>query len=110
MRETGGEALFVHTNVAKFEEVEAVVERTVEEYGDLHVMFNNAGIGVNKPLLEHTPEDFDIVVRVNQHGVFHGILAAGRKMEERETRGVIINTASVYSFLASPGTGYESSP
>ena len=110
IREADGEALFVQTNVAEFEEVEAVVERAVEEYGGLDIMFNNAGIGVNKPLLEQTPDDFDIVVRVNQHGVFYGILAAGRKMAALETSGVIINTASVYAYLASPGViGYHAS-
>lgn len=49
-------------------------------------MFNNAGTGVFKPLLEHEPEDYDRVVRVNQYGVYHGILAAGRKMRDLGVR------------------------
>jgi NAD(P)-dependent dehydrogenase (short-subunit alcohol dehydrogenase family) len=108
--EAGGEALFVHTNVAEFEQVEAAVDRAVEEYGTLDVMFNNAGTGHFAPLLEHDPKDYDRVVRVNQHGVYYGILAAGRKMAELGTRGVIVNTASVFAFLASPGViGYHAS-
>lgn len=108
VREKGGEATFERTDVSSFEQVEAAVERAVSEYGSLDVMFNNAGTGVFKPLLEHEPEDYDRVVRVNQYGVYHGILAAGRKMRDLGVRGVIVNTASVYSFLASPGViGYH---
>ena len=51
VEEAGGEALFVHTNVAKFEEVEAAVDRAAEEYGSLDVMFNHAGTGHYAPLL-----------------------------------------------------------
>jgi NAD(P)-dependent dehydrogenase (short-subunit alcohol dehydrogenase family) len=48
-------------------------------------------------------------VKVNQYGVYYGILAAGRKMRDLSvTGGVIVNTASVFSFLASPGViGYQ---
>ena len=104
----GGEAVFQHTNVAEFEQVERVVERAVEEYGTLDVMFNNAGIGHYAPLLEHEPKDYDRVVKVNQYGVYYGILAAGRKMQDLDVQGAIVNTASVFSFLASPGVfGYH---
>lgn len=106
--EAGGTALFVHTNVAEFEQVEAAVDRAAEEYGTLDVMFNNAGTGHFAPLLEHDPKDYDRVVRVNQYGVYYGILAAGRKMAELGVPGVIVNTASVFAFLASPGViGYH---
>ena len=43
-------------------------------------------------------------INVNQHGVAYGIIATGRKMKELGIKGVIINTASVFGFLASPGT------
>ena len=104
----GGEAVFQHTNVADLDQVERAVDLAVEEYGTLDVMFNNAGIGHYAPLLEHDPEDYDRVVKVNQYGVYYGILAAGRKMRELGVPGVIVNTASVFSFLASPGVfGYH---
>ena len=108
VRGEGGEALFARTNVAKFEEVEVAVEKAVSEYGSLDVMFNNAGTGHYAPLLEHEPGDYDRVVRVNQYGVYYGILAAGRKMRDLGVRGVIVNTASVYSFYGTPGViGYH---
>lgn len=108
IRAQGGEAVFVATDVSRFADVEAAVDAAVARYGTLDVMFNNAGTGVFKPLLEHDPEDYDRVVRVNQHGVYYGILAAGRKMRALGVAGVIINTASVFSFMASPGViGYH---
>jgi glucose 1-dehydrogenase len=106
----GGEAEFVATDVADAAAVGALVERAVERFGALHAMFNNAGIGAYAPLLEHTPEQFDRVIKVNQYGVFHGILAAGRKMRELGIAGTIVNTASVYGFFASHGIiGYHAS-
>ncbi len=43
-------------------------------------------------------------IAVNQHGVAYGIIEAGRKMNELGVKGTIISTASVFGFLASPGT------
>ncbi|MEK5255933.1 MULTISPECIES: SDR family NAD(P)-dependent oxidoreductase [Paenibacillus] len=100
----GGEAIFVKTDVSKYEEVEALVEKTVTTYGRIDVMFNNAGIGRVTPVLDQDLKDYHSVINVNQHGVAHGIIAAGKKMRELGIKGVIINTASVFGFLASPGT------
>ncbi|WP_340004241.1 SDR family oxidoreductase [Paenibacillus sp. FSL K6-0276] len=100
----GGEAIFVKTDVSKYEEVEALVEKTVATYGRIDVMFNNAGIGRVTPVLDQNLKDYHSVINVNQHGVAHGIIAAGKKMRELGIKGVIINTASVFGFLASPGT------
>ncbi|WP_085520626.1 SDR family NAD(P)-dependent oxidoreductase [Tuberibacillus sp. Marseille-P3662] len=100
----GGEATFVKTDVSKPEEVEALVEKAVETYGRIDVMYNNAGIGVQGPLLEQKIEDYHKVIGVNQHGVVYGLIAAGKKMKELGIKGVIINTASVFGFLASQGT------
>ena len=108
VKAAGGEALFLKTNVAKFEEVEAAVALAVDTWGHIDVMVNNAGTGHFAPLLDHEPKDFDRVVRVNQYGVYYGILAAGRKMRDAGNGGTIINTASVFSFMGSPGVfGYH---
>jgi NAD(P)-dependent dehydrogenase (short-subunit alcohol dehydrogenase family) len=108
--QTGGTARFVATDVAVFEQVEAAVQQAVTDFGKLDIMFNNAGIGHFAPLLQHEPKDYDRVVQVNQYGVYYGILAAARAMVAHGTRGVIINTASVFGFLASQGVfGYHAS-
>lgn len=106
--EAGGNAIFMKTDVTNFNEVEKLVEFAVDTYGTIDIMFNNAGIGVNKPFLMHSPEDYHKVVDVNQHGVYYGMLASARKMKELGVKGVIINNASVFGFVGSLGiTGYQ---
>ncbi|HSI66130.1 MAG TPA: SDR family oxidoreductase [Planococcus sp. (in: firmicutes)] len=110
IRQSGGEAVFIQTDVSKFGEVESLVEKTVDQFGTLDVMFNNAGIGGRKHLLDYDLADYERVIGVNQNGVFYGMLAAGRKMRDLEVKGVIINTASVFGYLASKGTfAYQAS-
>lgn len=66
-------------------------------------MFNNAGIGAGGMILDQDMEGYYKTIGVNKHGVAIGIMAAGRKMKELGNKGVIINTASVFGYLASHG-------
>ncbi|WMN89211.1 SDR family oxidoreductase [Vibrio parahaemolyticus] len=92
-------------DVTDFQQVEAMVNYAVAEFGKLDIMINNAGIGLAKPLLEHDPvEDFEPVSKVNQNGVYYGILAAGRQFQAQGTPGVILNTSSVYAQMAAEMT------
>lgn len=89
---------------SKYEDVEALVDKSVATFGRMDVMFNNAGIGRLTPVPDLEWSHYHAVINVNQHGVAHGIMAAGKKMRELGIKGVIINMASVFGFLASPGT------
>lgn len=92
-------------DVTDYQQVEAMVRYAVEQFGLLDIMVNNAGIGAPKPLLEHDPiADFEPISKVNQNGVYYGILAAGRQFQAQGTPGVILNTSSVYAQMASEMT------
>lgn len=102
IRTAGGEAAFKQVDVGDFKQVEEVVEFAASTYGRLDVIFNNAGTWAGSPLLEHTPEIYRRVTRINQDGFYYGILAAARKMQELGNGGTIINTASVMAYMAKP--------
>ena len=97
----GGEAMFQRVDVTSHEQLTALVTKTLASYGRLDIMFNNAGIATGGPVLEWTPEQYERLIAVNQHGVFYGIQVAGRAMRDSGRGGVIINTGSVYGRLAS---------
>ncbi|MGP8305761.1 SDR family NAD(P)-dependent oxidoreductase [Vibrio sp. YIC-376] len=92
-------------DVTDYQQVEAMVNYAVAQFGKLDIMINNAGIGLAKPLLGHDPvADFEPVSKVNQNGVYYGILAAGRQFQAQGTPGVILNTSSVYAKMAAEMT------
>lgn len=98
----GGKSLPIKANVAKFEEVEHLIAKTVAEFGKLDVIVNNAGIG---PHLLRTHEsslkDWDRVIAVNQTGVFYCMKVALTQFLE-QGYGNIVNIASLAGLKASP--------
>ncbi|MGB0522232.1 MAG: SDR family NAD(P)-dependent oxidoreductase [Flammeovirgaceae bacterium] len=100
--QAGGTAIAIKTNVAKYEEVESLIKQTVEQYGRLDVMVNNAGIGPKQmaKVDKHTLEDWDNVIAVNQTGVFYCMQLALRQMLEQGS-GNIVNIASLAGLKAS---------
>ncbi|SIS57986.1 SDR family NAD(P)-dependent oxidoreductase [Salimicrobium flavidum] len=110
LKEKRGEVIFVKTDVSSYEQVQHLVDKTVEVYGTIDVMFNNAGIGDVGSILEPDLDMYHKTIEVNQHGVSYGIFAASKKMVELKVEGVIINTASVFGYMASRGTfAYQAS-
>ena len=98
----GGEAIVIGANVAKYNEVENLINTTIEKYGRIDVMVNNAGIGPRKMLkvADHTLEDWDHVIAVNQTGVFYCMKLALQQML-KTGGGNIVNVASLAGLKAS---------
>ena len=101
LKETYENVLFVRTNVAEKQSVENLVKAAVDTFGQLDIIFNNAGIGIQKPTHELTAEEYPRVIAVNQDGVFYGIKYALREML-KTGGGAIINTSSILGTVGEP--------
>lgn len=103
IKEIGGEATFVRGDVGVVEDVQRVVQTTVDTYGRLDVAFNNAGLlPATAPLHEQTVEDFDRIISADLRGVFLCMKYQIPQML-KVGGGSIINTGSVVSLVADPG-------
>ena len=92
-----GAAAAVKVDVSSYEEVQNLVAQAVAIFGRIDVMFNNAGIPGGHPILDQDPEKhYYPIMRVDLDGVYFGILAASRQFVAQGSRGVIINTSSIY--------------
>ena len=101
--ELGASVAFKRTDVAEADEVQQVVDFTIERFGGLHVMVNNAGIsGPRRRFLDDELVNFDAQMRVNLYGVIVGCQRAGRHMAEHGG-GSIINTTSIGGINAGGG-------
>ncbi len=111
IREAGGEATFVKTDVSQAKEVEALVSRTVEIYGRLDCAHNNAGIEGNvAPIAEYSEADFDRVISINLKGVWLCMKYEVIQLLKQGRGGAIVNTSSVAGLVWSPGlTAYIAS-
>jgi glucose 1-dehydrogenase len=98
----GGKGLAVHADVTKAGEVGAMVARTVEEFGRLDVMVNNAGMETKMPFLETPLEVWEEVLAVNLTGPWLGCQAAARQMVGQNGGGRIVNISSVHEDLPMP--------
>jgi len=112
IRTAGGEAAYVHADVSKASDAEAMIAAAMETFGGLHVLYNNAGIfPTDDGSVTETPEStWDRVMAINLKGVFLGcrfgvpaMLASGG--------GSIINTASFVALMgaATPQIAYTAS-
>lgn len=95
----------VTCDVTSENDVTALLD-AAEEYGGVQVMVNNAGLGGTASVLEMTDEEWSRVLDITLTGTFRCVRAAARRMIERETRGVIVNNASVVGWRAQQGQAH----
>lgn len=106
IRDGGSEAIAVKTDVTDPKSVGSLFAKTVEAFGRVDVLFNNAGMFGKAALLEElTPEDWKAVVDVNLSGAFYCTQAAFRVMKDQDPRGGrIINNGSISAQTPRPNS------
>ena len=97
----GGKALAVKTDVANREQVKNLIDKTVQAFGRVDVMLNNAGLMPLAPLEKLKVDEWDQMIDVNLKGVLNGIAAALPQMKQQKG-GHFINVSSVYGHKIGP--------
>jgi 3-oxoacyl-[acyl-carrier protein] reductase len=109
IRQDGGEALFIQTDVSKAEAVQSAVKQAIDSYGQIDILINNAGITRDNIIMMMSEEEWELVLRVNLFSTFHCSKAVVRHMMKKR-RGRIINVASVVGLAGQAGqTNYAAS-
>lgn len=106
LRVHGTDVVAVRTDVSKESEVDELAAATLDRFGAVHVVCNNAGVaGPIGPLWTQRPQDWQWVLGVNLWGVVHGIRAFVPILLAQGEEGHVVNTASIAGLLAIPNTG-----
>jgi 3-oxoacyl-[acyl-carrier protein] reductase len=96
-----GRAIAVECDVRDRDSIEALVDATVEEFGRVDTMINNAGASFMASFDDISENGWKTIVDINLHGTFHCSQIAGQQMQEQEGGGTIINFASVAGTMGS---------
>ena len=102
IEKNGGEAILVQADVADSAAVEAMVDATVEAFGQIDILVNNAGITRDGLMMRMKDEDFDAVINTNLKGVFYCTKLVSKLMMKKRS-GRIINMASVVGLMGNAG-------
>lgn len=102
IRQNGGQATGFEANVAEVKQVEALIKGTVEQFGGLHILVNNAGITRDNLVMRMSDEDWNAVIATNLTGTFNCIRAASKIMMKQRS-GKIINITSVVALMGNKG-------
>lgn len=100
IEQDGSEALFIRADVTAQADWDGMIGTALERFGDLHILFNNAGGGIRKMIHEHTDDEWNFILNLNLNSVFRGVRAAIPHFLKKG-RGNIVNTASTFGLLAS---------
>ena len=100
LKTAGGTVLGVRTDVSKRSDVELLARRAVDAFGQVHLLFNNAGVAAGGPPWEATWNDWEWVIGVNLWGVIYGVKVFTPLMLAQNTECHIINTSSAAGLIA----------
>ena len=99
------EALCIRLDVSSRESMEEAAQKTIERFGKVHILVNNAGVAVRGQLDQMEYQDWDWTLGVNLDGVVNGLQAFISLLKSHGEGGHIINTASMAGQIALPGIG-----
>ncbi|MFQ5900136.1 MAG: 3-oxoacyl-[acyl-carrier-protein] reductase [Thermodesulfobacteriota bacterium] len=102
IEDAGGKVLALEANVAVMDEVQGVVQETVNRFGGIHILVNNAGITKDALLLRMTEDDWDKVIAVNLKGVFNCTRTV-LKVMSKQRYGRMVNIASIVGEMGNAG-------
>ena len=102
LREHGGKVLAISCDVREPDQVESMVEKTVEEFGGIDILLNNAAGNFISPTESLTSNAFKTIVDIVLNGTFHCTQSVGKVMRENKS-GVILNIVTTYAWT---GSGY----
>jgi len=102
-REKGVDVLGIKTDVSKPEEVEKLAQETLDTFGAVHVLCNNAGVVSGFNVLDSSLKDWEWVMGVNLWGVIHGVRVFLPTMMQQDTEAHIVNTASLAGVMGGGG-------
>nr|MDO8135765.1 glucose 1-dehydrogenase [Candidatus Njordarchaeum guaymaensis] len=92
IKDSGGSAIFVEGDVSNVEDAKRIVDKTIEAYGKIDILFNNAGIVIGGRIDNTSVEDWDKTMAINVRGIY--LLSKYAIPHLKKTKGTIINTAS----------------
>jgi 3alpha(or 20beta)-hydroxysteroid dehydrogenase len=98
----GGAAVYQHLDVTKEADWDAIVATTLDRFGRIDVLINNAGILRVRMLDGHSLDDYLQIINVNQVGCFLGMRAVAPHMKKQRS-GAIVNTSSTSGFIGTVG-------
>jgi NAD(P)-dependent dehydrogenase (short-subunit alcohol dehydrogenase family) len=108
LKAEGAEVLAVRTDVSRPEALLELAKKTLDRFGGVHLLHNNAGVGGGSAIWETSLADWKWTLNVNLWGPIHGILAFLPIMLKQDTECHIVNTSSMGGLMSSPfvGGGY----
>ncbi|MFM9888502.1 MAG: SDR family oxidoreductase [Burkholderiales bacterium] len=105
LRDAGLTVVPHRADVSRAEDVDALARATLDRYGAVHVVCNNAGVAPLGAVWESTTADWTWAMGVNVWGVIHGVRVFTPIMLAQGVEGHIVNTASVAGLISPPGMG-----
>jgi NAD(P)-dependent dehydrogenase (short-subunit alcohol dehydrogenase family) len=105
LKAAGATVLAVRTDVSQVQDVEALAHQTLDAFGAVHLLCNNAGVATDAAIWETTLAQWEWVIGVNLWSVIHGVRVFVPIMLAQDMECHIVNTASMAGLISGPGVG-----